>query len=114
VPTTPRAAALTPGGYHSFEHRWALAEAFAFAEAIGRTRIESRTHALASQLKEGLAAMRHVTLVTPRSPALSAGLVCFEVAGQEPHEVVRLLEGRGIVATVTPYARPLVLSARRT
>jgi hypothetical protein len=29
-PQLPPAAAMTPGGFHSFEHRWALAEAFRF------------------------------------------------------------------------------------
>ena len=35
---------------------------------------------------------------------LSAGLVCFEVAGRDPTEVVSRLASRGIVASVTPYA----------
>ena len=30
APTGPPGPAATPGGYHSFEHRWALAEAFEF------------------------------------------------------------------------------------
>ena len=72
----------TPGGFHSFEHRWALGEAFAFHRRIGRERITERIHALATQYKEGLAAMPHVTLHTPLSPALSAGLICFEVQGE--------------------------------
>ena len=29
-------ARLTPGGYHAFEHRWALDQAFAFHQRIGR------------------------------------------------------------------------------
>ena len=43
-------------------------------------------------------------LRTPQSPGLSAGLVCFEVAGRDPTEVVSRLASRGIVASVTPYA----------
>jgi hypothetical protein len=38
LPSTPGALA-TPGGYHTFENRWALGAAFAFHEAIGADRI---------------------------------------------------------------------------
>src|SRR5438105_1924140 len=44
---------MTPGGFHSFEHRWALAEAFRFHQRIGKARIAERTHALNRQLKAG-------------------------------------------------------------
>jgi len=97
-------SSMTPGGFHSFEHRWALAEAFRFHQRIGRRRVAARTHALNAQLKSGLAAMRHVTLHTPRAASLSAGLVCFEVRGVPPQQVVDHLHARGIIATVTPYA----------
>ena len=40
----PTAWRFTPGGYHSFEHRWALAEAFRFHLDIGRDRVAARTH----------------------------------------------------------------------
>jgi selenocysteine lyase/cysteine desulfurase len=93
----------TPGGFHSFEHRWALGEAFRFHQAIGKRRIEQRIHMLNRQLKEGLAKMGHVTLKTPRSDALSAGLVCFSVSGLSPPAVVEALRQKGIIATATPY-----------
>ena len=101
VPDGPR---LTPGGFHSFEHRWALPEAFAFHRGIGRERVEARIRGLASRLKSGLADIRGVRLRTPQSPGLSAGLVCFEVAGRDPSEVLSHLASRRIVASVTPYA----------
>src|SRR5215203_220756 len=105
APDLPRAAAMTPGGFHSFEHRWALAEAFEFRRRIGRVRTATRTHQLAQRLKNGLAEIKHVRLVTPQSPALSAGIVCFEVEGQEPFDLVeRLYVRHRIVASVTPYA----------
>jgi len=97
-------AEMTPGGFHSFEHRWALGEAFTFHQAIGKARIATRIHALNHQLKEGLAEMGHVTLHTPRATELSAGIVCFEVRGVSPEEVVARLHKRGIIASVTPYA----------
>jgi len=99
-----RAGAFTPGGFHSFEHRWALAEAFALHRSLGKPRVAARIHALNTRLKNGLAAIDAVTLYTPRLPALSAGLVCFDVRGLSAQEVVDRLAARRIVATVTPYA----------
>ena len=104
----PPGPAMTPGGFHSFEHRWALAEAFGFHREIGPGRITERTHELAAQLKEGLAAMPRVRLITPRMGDLSAGIVCFEVDGVPAGEVVDRLEERGVVASVTPYATEYV------
>jgi selenocysteine lyase/cysteine desulfurase len=100
----PDGPALTPGGFHSFEHRWALPEAFALHQGIGRERVEARIRGLATRLKTRLAEVRGVRLRTPQSPGLSAGLVCFEVAGRDPGKVVAHLASRRIVASVTPYA----------
>ena len=101
----PRAVAMTPGGFHSFEHRWALADAFEFRDKLGRERVAARTHALAQRLKAGLAEIKRVRLVTPQSADLSAGLVMFEVAGRDPFEFVdRLYAQKRIVASVTPYS----------
>jgi isopenicillin-N epimerase len=99
-------AEMTPGGFHSFEHRWALAEAFRLHLRTGKARVAERIHALNRRLKAGLAPMTHVTLVTPRSDALSAGLVCFSVDRLSPDAVVAALRRRRIVATVTPYDPP--------
>jgi isopenicillin-N epimerase len=104
----PYGAIMTPGGFHSFEHRWALSEAFRFHHAIGKARVAERIHVLNDQCKEGLAPMRHVTLHTPRPRRLSAGLVCFEVDGWKPEAAVEQLRRRGIMASVTPYATQYV------
>ncbi len=95
---------MTPGGFHSFEHRWALDEAFAFHRRIGKRRVAARIHALNTRLKKGLASMSHVRLYTPRSARLSAGLVVFDVRGLSPETVVRRLRERRIIATETPYS----------
>jgi selenocysteine lyase/cysteine desulfurase len=101
----PAGIMMTPGGFHSFEHRWALSEAFEFHMAIGKARIQARTHELNTQLKRGLAEMRHVRLHTPMDPALSSGIVCFDVDGMTPEQVVAALLEKRIVASATPYAR---------
>jgi selenocysteine lyase/cysteine desulfurase len=94
----------TPGGYHSFEHRWALAAAFEFQLAIGMHRVAERTHTQAAQLKEGLARLSGVRVVTPRDPQVSSGIVCCEVEGADPAELAtRLRRDSGIVVSVTPY-----------
>lgn len=101
-PTT--AAAMMPGGFKPFEHRWALAEAFDFHRKIGRKRVAERTHALAGALKDGLAGMGHVKLLTPRSAGLSAGIVSFDVDGLSPDAAMKRLRARKIIASVAPYA----------
>jgi isopenicillin-N epimerase len=104
TPAGPPGLMATPGGFHSFEHRWSLGEAFDFHERIGRPRITARIRELARQCKEGLARMPHVEVHTPMSERLSAGLVCFEVRNMPATEVVKRLLARKIIASVTPYA----------
>ena len=65
---------FTPGGYHSFEHRFALAEAFERQTQLGRTRVAERIRSLATRLKQGLAELPRVLLITPMPERLSAGI----------------------------------------
>lgn len=94
---------MTPGGFHSFEHRWALREAFRFHRQIGKQRIADRVHALNRQCKEGLARMPRVKVYTPMADEVSAGIICFDVDGMKPEEVVARLRQRGIIASESPY-----------
>lgn len=94
---------FTPGGFHSFEYRWALNEAFDFHMKIGKEKVEQRTHQLCTRLKEGLSQIPHVTLHTPLSSKLSSGINCFEVDGLTPIEVVERLYRKNIVASTSPY-----------
>ncbi len=64
-----------------------------------------RTRALAARLKDGLAEIGGVHVVTPLDETLSAGLVCAEIAGRDPGEAAdRLRTEHGVLASVTPYA----------
>lgn len=101
LPPGPR---TTPGGFHSFDHRWALAEAFRFHQAIGKGRVTDRIHELGKRCREGLAQVPRVKLHTPLSAALSSGITCFEVDGMPPKTVVEMLLERKIIATDSPYA----------
>jgi selenocysteine lyase/cysteine desulfurase len=102
------AGRLTPGGYHSFEHRWALADAFGFMSSIGRDRLVARTAEQATQLKEGLADLPGVTLTTPMAAETSAGIVCLAVEGMAPPDAVYRLRESGVVGSSTPYATSYV------
>jgi selenocysteine lyase/cysteine desulfurase len=102
--TANNAARMTPGGFHAFEHQWAMSAAFAMHEAMGRARVAARIRSLNDQLKASLAGNRKVRVHTPMSGDLSAGLVAFEVAGLSPEEVVKRLLERRIIASTSPYA----------
>jgi isopenicillin-N epimerase len=93
-----------PGGFHAYEHQWAMSAAFRMHEEIGRARIAGRIADLSDQVKDGLGQMPGVRQHTPRSRALSAGLAAFEVEGKAPEEVVRGLLARGVIASTSPYA----------
>jgi selenocysteine lyase/cysteine desulfurase len=94
---------MTPGGFHSFEHRWAVAEAFDFHLQLGKSRVQERIHSLNSRAKAALSEMAHVTLHTPIDPELSAGIICFEVDGLSPREVVDRFHERRVIASSSPY-----------
>lgn len=98
-----RAAFVSPGGFTAYEHQFAIADAIEFHRLIGRGRITSRIHKLNSRIRRGLAEIRGVTVHTPAETALSAGIVCFEVAGLTPDAVVAQLAQRRIHATASPY-----------
>ena len=98
-------ARLSPGGYHAFEHRWALDQGFAFHQKVGRAAAVQRTVEQASQLKEGLAGAKGIRVVTPADPEVSAGIVCLDVEGLPPGNGVYELRQQGIVASATPYQK---------
>ncbi len=94
---------VTPGGFKAYEHQWAMPEAFEFHRRIGRERVAERTAALNSQCKEGLASIPGVKVLTPTDPALSAGIICFQVEGQTTEETVQRLLERKVIASSSPY-----------
>ena len=102
--TTAWGPAMTPGGFHSFEQRWALAPAFEFHLELGRERVQERIGTLVAQLKSGLRELPGVRVRTPADPAISAGIVCFELEGTDPDEAVARLSERGVRVSVAPYA----------
>jgi selenocysteine lyase/cysteine desulfurase len=94
---------MSPGGFHSFEHRWALPEAFKLHLQLGKDKVQERIHQLNEQTKQGLSKMPHVTMYTPASSSLSSGLVCFDVKAMKAESVVKYMHGRGVIMSSTPY-----------
>lgn len=103
-PSSPTTAdRMSPGGFHAYEHVWATAAAFRMHRQMGRARVAARIRELNDHCKAGLADNPKVTLHTPMSRDLSAGLVAFEVDGLAPAEVVRRLLARNVIASTSPY-----------
>ena len=89
----PVGALFTPGGYHSFEHRWALAEAFDVAPAT-RPREGRRAHPRPGQAPQGrLARCRTCGWSRRATPRSRPGIVCFEVDGMDPQTARRAPRG---------------------
>ncbi len=94
---------MTPGGFHTFEHRWSLTHAFKLHLGLGKKRVQDRIHQLSMRCKEGLSGVKGIRLITPMDQKLSSGLVCFDVGGISPQDVIRNLRDKGIIASRTPY-----------
>ncbi|MGE8045964.1 aminotransferase class V-fold PLP-dependent enzyme [Pseudomonas monteilii] len=106
------ATRLSPGGYHSFEHRWALDQAFDLHLQLGKADVQARIHQLNGYLREQLVAMPQVELVTPRDPALSSGFSFFRIKGQDcDHVAKQLMHQRVVVDAVDRDVGPVVRTA---
>jgi len=104
-PLAPTQASwVAPGGFLAYEHLMALPAAAALHREIGRDRIAARIAELNRNLRAELAKIPGLTLHTPRDPALSAGINCFEIAGKSARDVVGRLAAKKIRATPSPYA----------
>ena len=106
------ATSMSPGGYHAFEHRWALDQAFELHLELGKADVQARIQALNSELKQRLQADSRIELVTPMSPELSAGFSFFRVKGQDSDQVAaRLLKNKVVVDAVDRDVGPVVRTA---
>ncbi|MFK3974307.1 aminotransferase class V-fold PLP-dependent enzyme [Pseudomonas sp. NPDC087358] len=106
------ATSLSPGGYHAFEHRWALNEAFKLHLQLGKADVQSRIHELNSYLKARLQEHRQVELVTPLSPQFSAGFTFFRVKDRDSDEVsAHLMQHKVIADAVDRDVGPVIRTA---
>jgi len=94
---------MTPGGFHSFENRWALAEAFDFHQQLGRKAVAARIAGLTDRLRDGLHELPNVRLVSPDDAQLRSAIVCFMADRMDPREALDRLRIEGVHASTTPY-----------
>ena len=100
---------MTPGGYHSFEHRWALDEAFKLHLELGKNEVQSRIHSLNTHAKNRLLEQRSIELVTPRSAALSSGFTFFRIKGRDCDQVAaQLMADRVVCDAVERDVGPVI------
>jgi selenocysteine lyase/cysteine desulfurase len=116
VPTfsedTNFATTMSPGGYHSFEHRWALNEAFKLHLQLGKADVQARIHGLNDYLKQRLQEHPQIELVTPSSTALSAGFTFFRVREQNSDKIAAyLMQNRVVSDAVYRDAGPVIRMA---
>ncbi|RRV07244.1 aminotransferase class V-fold PLP-dependent enzyme [Pseudomonas sp. v388] len=103
---------MSPGGYHSFEHRWALDKAFELHLQLGKADVQQRIHQLNTYLKQRLHERNNIELVTPMDPSLSAGFSFFRVKGRDCDQVAaRLMKQRAVVDAVSRDIGPVVRTA---
>lgn len=98
-----QAAFVSPGGFVAYEHVLAVPAAVDLHRSIGRDQIAARIGELNTAFREGAAKVPGITLHTPRDPALSGGISCFEVRGLAPDQVVGRLAEKKIRTTTSPY-----------
>ncbi|MFJ3451678.1 aminotransferase class V-fold PLP-dependent enzyme [Pseudomonas sichuanensis] len=91
------ATIMTPGGYHAFEHRWAVGEAFKLHLQLGKADVQQRIHQLNSLLKQRLAEHRQIQLVTPRSEQFSAGFTFFRIKDRDADAVAAHLNANKVM-----------------
>lgn len=101
----PMGEHMTPGGFHAFDHRWALPEAFKLHLQLGKANVQQRIHQLNSLTKQGLQQIKGVTLHTPMSAELSSGMVCFDYKEMTPWQLIDPMYDKGIIMSSTPYRR---------
>jgi selenocysteine lyase/cysteine desulfurase len=105
-------AEMTPGGFHTFEHRAAVHKAFEFHGRIGKQVVQDRIHTLNQRLKQQLEDLPGVKLMTPLGSELSAGFTFFNITGKPAAAVEKALAEHRINASAADRdAGPVVRMA---
>ncbi|MDG9883606.1 aminotransferase class V-fold PLP-dependent enzyme [Pseudomonas sp. GD04058] len=92
------ATTMTPGGYHAFEHRWAMGKAFELHLQLGKAEVQARIHQLNDRLKARLLEHRQIQLVTPRSSEFSAGFTFFRIKDRDPDAIAAYLADNKVMS----------------
>ena len=116
--TTAWGPAMTPGGYHSFEQRWALAPAFEFHLQLGRERVQERIRTLVVTARVGPARAPRRARAHPRRPGDLRGDRLLRARGHRPRrggraaERARRTRERRALRDPLPARRPDALGRR--
>jgi selenocysteine lyase/cysteine desulfurase len=103
------ATIMTPGGYHAFEHRWALGKAFELHLQLGKADVQARIHQLNDLLKQRLKEHKAIELVTPLSSEHSAGFTFFRVKERNADAIAAyLVDNRVMVDAVSRDVGPVI------
>ncbi|WP_426427778.1 aminotransferase class V-fold PLP-dependent enzyme [Pseudomonas palmensis] len=103
------ATIMTPGGYHAFEHRWALGKAFELHLQLGKAQVQARIHQLNNALKQRLLEHKAIELVTPLSTEYSAGFTFLRIKDHDARAVAaHLVRNRVMVDAVSRDAGPVI------
>ncbi|UVM54122.1 aminotransferase class V-fold PLP-dependent enzyme [Pseudomonas sp. B21-012] len=103
------ATIMTPGGYHAFEHRWALGKAFELHLQLGKADVQARIHQLNDLLKQRLKEHKAIELVTPLSSEHSAGFTFFRVKERNADAIAAyLVQNRVMVDAVSRDVGPVI------
>jgi selenocysteine lyase/cysteine desulfurase len=97
------ASFVSPGGFLAYEHLLAIPAAVELHRTIGRDRIAARVAELNAAFRDDASKIRGLSLHTPRSPELSGGISCFEIAGVSSEDVAHRLAARRIRTNSSPY-----------
>ncbi|MFG2878982.1 aminotransferase class V-fold PLP-dependent enzyme [Streptomyces sp. NPDC048337] len=97
-----RAAWMSPGGFQAFENRFAVADAVAFHQSLGRDRVSTRIAELNSSLRLQVHSLPDLELVSPLEQSVASQLVCFRHRDLPAREVLRFLAERKVYGTITP------------
>ncbi|MCV4341440.1 pyoverdine-tailoring periplasmic protein PvdN [Pseudomonas capsici] len=103
---------MTPGGYHSFEYRWAADKAFELHLQLDKADVQARIHQLNTYIKQRLKEQPGIELVTPMAPELSSGFSFFRVKDRNSDDVAAwLMKNRVVVDAVDRDIGPVVRTA---
>jgi selenocysteine lyase/cysteine desulfurase len=92
---------MTPGGFHAFEHQWAMSKAFEFHLLLGKEQVQSRIHQLNNLLKEELTQLKNLQLVTPQNAKYSAGFTFFRIKNADCDQVAKYLLANRVAVDAT-------------
>lgn len=103
-PLSPtQASFISPGGFLAYEHLLAIPAAIELHRTLGRDRIAARIQSLNARFRDEVAKIAGVTLHTPRDPAISAGISCFEIKGLTAEETTTRLAAKRVRTSSSPY-----------